>query len=302
MLTGAIRGSRTYVHRYSSDVPVYFDFLFAQGNFQGRHNMTPTAISQIIEQVVNSGLTVLFEYIMFNYAASRKSATAIYFLNYVWKLSSSSQVKYAYIAAGSAAGTVIAALSSAAFLCVVFFVFNRGRRQQEIRHQVYDGPVIETSYIYKQILRFSIPALISCVATSAIDLIDTGTCIRLMIKGGLSNLTAQALFGIYSTKYQRLMTLATMFVAPLVTAMIPALASALAKHNVRYFRYKIRESYKLIYIVVIPIVAGLTFLAQPIITVIYWKTNSGALMIILGTWTALLLAVQAIQSGILVSP
>jgi stage V sporulation protein B len=256
-----------------------------RGYFQGRHNMTPTAISQIVEQIFNSVLTVVFEMLLFNYAKHLKASTSVI---------------ASYTAAGSAAATALAALCSALFLCYIFFVAFRRQRRYEIRHQEYDGPVIETSYIYKLILKFSIPALISCVAASAIDLIDTKSCVGLLIHN-FGKVGAQALSGIYSTKYQRLMTLATMFVAPLVTAMIPTLASALANHNHRYFRYKIRESYKLIFIVVMPVVAGLSFLANPIITVMFLRNNQGALMIILGTWTALLMAAQSIQSGILIS-
>jgi len=257
-----------------------------RGYFQGRHNMTPTAISQIVEQIFNSVLTVVFEILMFNYAKNLKA---------------SDSVRASFTAAGSAAATALAAMCSALFLCYIFFVVFRRQRRHEIQHQEYDGPIVETSYIYKLILKFSIPALISCVAASAIDLIDTRSCVSLLMKGGYLYSEATSLWGIYATKYQRLMTLATMFVAPLVTAMIPSLASALANHNHRYFRYKIRESYKLIFIVVMPVVAGLSFLANPIITVMFLRDNQGALMIILGTWTALLMAAQAIQSGILIS-
>jgi stage V sporulation protein B len=260
-----------------------------RGYFQGRRNMTPTAVSQIIEQIINSALTVAFEVLMYNYAVGIKAKP-----NVIDK----------YVAAGSAAATALAALGSALFLCFVFFVVFRRQRRHEIKHQVYDGPVVETSYIYRQILKFAIPALISCVAVSAIDLIDTKSCIGLMMQGGIAKDGvdgAEWLFGIYSTKYQRLMTLATMFVAPLVTAMIPALATSLANNNHRYFRYKIRESYKLIYIVVMPVIAGLTFLAHPIITVMFTRMNEGSLMVVLGTWTALLMAAQSIQSGILIA-
>ena len=257
-----------------------------RGYFQGRHNMTPTAISQIVEQIFNSVATVVFEMLMYNYAV---------------RLKPDKSLVETYTAAGSAAATALAALCSATFLCYMFFVVFRRQRRYEIRHQEYDGPEVETRYIYRQIIRFSVPALISCVATSAIDLIDTRSCVSLMTKGGFNLAQANALWGIYSTKYQRLMTLATMFVAPLVTAMIPALASALAKHNHRYFRYKIRESYKLIYIVVMPVVAGLSFLAKPIISVMFLRDNSGAGMIVAGSCIALLMAAQSIQSGVLIS-
>ncbi|MPN00776.1 hypothetical protein SDC9_147974 [bioreactor metagenome] len=121
------------------------------------------------------------------------------------------------------------------------------------------------------------------------------------MNGGFTSAQAYALFGIYSTKYQRLMTLATLFAAPLVTSMIPSLAAAKARSDSRQFMQIIQEVYRLNYIVDMPIIAGLTFLAKPILTFIFVYQNSGSLMIIIGTWTALLMTAQAIQSGLLIA-
>jgi stage V sporulation protein B len=256
-----------------------------RGYFQGRHNMTPTAVSQIIEQIVNSVFTVALEALLFKYAM---------------RLSRGHEEVNSFTAAGSSAATALAALASAMFLLYVYRK-TRAQRKHEIRHQSYDGPTIQTSFVYRELLAFSIPALISGISTSAINLIDSTTCIDLLCKAGMSIKAANSLFGIYSTKYQRLLTLATMFIAPLVTAMIPALSSALANDNGKYYRYKIRESYKLIYIVIMPVIAGITFLATPIITLVFPSDTDGGLVVIYGTWIAVLMAVQSIQNGILMT-
>lgn len=256
-----------------------------RGYFQGRHNMTPTAVSQVIEQIINSVFTVALEALLYKYAVS---------------LSRGQETVNSFTAAGSSAATALAALASALFL---MYVYNsmRTQRKHEIRHQQYDGPTIQTSFVYKELIAFSVPALISGISTSAINLIDSTTCIDLLCKAGMNIKAANSLFGIYSTKYQRLLTLATMFIAPLVTAMIPALSGALANDNEKYFRYKIRESYKLIYIVIMPVIAGITFLATPIITLVFPSDTDGGLVVVYGTWIALLMAVQSIQNGVLMT-
>ena len=254
-----------------------------RGYFQGRHNMTPTAVSQIVEQIINSVLTAVLEILFFNVAmkAGRNTVT--------------------YTAAGSALATVLAAAGSALFLSFLFVVvYGRGRKL-EIRTQKYDGPTLAGSSIYRQLLRYSIPALISCLAASATDIIDTRTCVPLLMAGHHTQLEAYALFGIYSTKYQRLMTLPVMFAAPLVTAMVPSLSAALARRDFKAFRRQVREGYKINYLVVMPIVAGLTVLAKPILTVIFAAQNNGALLIMLWTWTAIFVTLQTLQSGILVA-
>lgn len=254
-----------------------------RGYFQGRHYMTPTAVSQIIEQIINSVLTAVLEILFFHYAENL------------------GRDKISYTAAGSAVATALAAVGSSAFLAIMFLIVTRRQRLREYKHQEYDGPTVTSLTVYRQILRFSIPAVISCIASSATDIIDTKTCIPLLLSGHYSSAQAYALFGIYSTKYQRLLTLPVLFVSPLVTAIIPSLAAARARKDTKQFRKQVREGFKINYIVVMPIVAGLTFLAKPILSVIFTTQNEGALMIILGTWIALLITMQTLQSGILVA-
>ncbi|MBP1737422.1 MAG: polysaccharide biosynthesis protein [Oscillospiraceae bacterium] len=264
-------------------------FLFSslscamRGYFQGRRNMTPTAISQIIEQIINSLCTVLFEVLFFRYAQSVGEDTIT------------------YTAIGSAAATVTAAAGSAAFLAVMYFVVFRRQRRVEQSKQTYHGPGVTYSDVFRRMLTFSIPAIIGCIATSAGDIIDTKSCIPLLMRNHLTSDEAYALFGIYSTKYQRLLTLPCLFAAPLVASMIPSLSAALSRRDSKYFRHKIREGYQLNYIVVMPIAMGLTFLAQPILTLIFTTQNAGAPVVISGIWMTLLISAYSIQSGVLIS-
>ena len=255
-----------------------------RGYYQGRQNMLPTAFSQIIEQVLNTIFTVVFVYMMFNIGKA-KSADAI-----------------AYAAAGSSLGTVIGAMAAAFFLLYLFFVVFKKQRHSEYKHQLYSGPELETKYIYLQMLKYAVPAIISTIAACAIDQIDNITFTRLLEQG--ANYThdqANSMYGIYSYQYQRLFTLAIAFTTPLVTAMIPAISSAFSVDNLKLFKHRVHDNYKLIYIIMLPCIAGLTFLAKPIITVVFVHNNSGEGLVILGTWTAIFMAISYIQSGILIA-
>ncbi len=260
-------------------------FLFASVGcslrryFQGKQDMVPTAISQVVEQIINSFFTALLEILFFRYAVQANKDTVT------------------YTAAGSAAATVIAAAGSVAFLAFMYFIVYRRQREREYSQQKYEGPSLKSGFVFKQILMFTIPAIISCIATSAADIIDTKSCIPLLLKGGYLASQAYSLFGIYSTKYQRLLTLPVIFVTPLVTAMMPSLSAAKSRGDYEYFKYGVNEAYRLNFIIVMPIVAGLSFLAKQILTVIFATQNAGSLMIILGTWMALLATIQALQSG-----
>ena len=112
---------------------------------------------------------------------------------------------------------------------------------------------------------------------------------------------AYSLFGIYSTKYQRLLTLPILFATPLITAMIPSLSAAISRGDYDSFAHKVREAFRLNFIVVLPLAAAISFLSKPIITVIFLSQNSGSILVSVGIWIAILATVQTIQTGVLIS-
>ncbi len=258
-----------------------------RGYFQGRQNMTPTAVSQVIEQVLNSFLTVTFIKLFFDYAA---------------RIQADSQ---AYAAAGSALATVVAAAGSAAFLLFLFTADSRRQRLSGLRPAASGqhgqaGP--STGEIYRRLLVFTVPAVISAIAASGIDLIDVKSTTQMLQVAGFSPDQASALFGIYSTKYQKLFAIAAItFSTPLATSMIPALSAALAQGNRKLFLHKVREGYRLIFLTVMPIIAGFSFLAQPVLTLVFFRQNAGAPLLVFGMWFAVLNTIQVVQSGILIA-
>ena len=264
-------------------------FLFSSiscvmhGYFQGRHNMIPTALAQVVEQVFNATLTVLLEIVLFHYAV-RIHGNVV-----------------AYTAAGSAIATVLAVAASAVFLSILFFLDRHRQGKTEALLQTYRGPAVKAGSTYMQILKFILPALMTVVASAAIDMIDTRSCIPMLLSGGYTKLEAYSLFGIYSTKYQRLLTLPILFATPLITAIIPALSAAHATNDYHAFTRKIREAFRMNFIVVLPITAAISFLAQPMLTLIFLSQNNGAVLVSLGIWTALLSTMQIVQTGVLIS-
>jgi len=256
-----------------------------RGYYQGRRDMRPTAVSQVVEQLLNSILTVVFVKLLFDYAMRVRPDAVL-----------------SFAAAGSALGTVIGAAGSTGFLLYMYLIKNRKQRQFEYNLQTKSGEGQSAGQIYRRILFFAIPAVISAAAACAIDMIDIKSCTQMLQAGGFDAAAAKELFGIYSVQYQKLFALAAItFAAPLVTSMIPALSSSLAEGDKKYFQYKVNESYRLIFITVMPIIAGLSFLSKPILTLIFGYNNKGSGLITIGIWIAVLSTVQIVQSGILMS-
>jgi stage V sporulation protein B len=243
-----------------------------RGFFQGRRNMMPTALSQIIEQILNSVLTVVFAGLLIGYGLK-------------------------YGAAGTTVGTSVGALGAALFL-IYIFSSSRKQRKHEIIQSQYKGTQLTDGEIFKEIIKYSLPALLSTVAFSASNLIDLNTCVNRLNVAGVKDAISQ--WGIYSNQYLRMFTLAVAFVTAICTAIIPAISAAHVNNDVKMLRSKIRDCYKAIFIITIPSIAGLTFLAQPILTMVFFKNNQGADFIMLGTWTAIFLVIMNVQMAILI--
>ena len=191
---------------------------------------------------------------------------------------------------------------AAAFLAFIFFGLTSKQRKREIARQKDTCRELSTAEVYKEIFHYSLPAILSTIATSAPSLIDSNQCIRRLMVAGFSNIRANELYGIYSYQYQRLFTLAIAFSTALVTAMVPAVSSALAVKDYRLVKHKISESYKAIYIITVPSIAGISFLAQPIISLIWFDMDAGgADLVAFGTWTAILMTIQYVQTSILIA-
>lgn len=248
-----------------------------RGFYQGRRNMMPTAVSQIIEQLLNSVLTVVFAGLLVKYGLI-------------------------YGAAGTTVGTSVGALGAAIFL-IYLFKSSSKQRKYEIKISQYNGPQLTDGDIYKEIVKYSIPALLGTIAFSASSIIDGLTSVGRLLVAGYSlngNNGANALWGIYSNQYQRMFTLAVAFVTAISTAIIPAISAAHATNDIKMLRSKIRDCYKAIFFITVPSIAGLTFLAHPILTMVFLKNNQGSDLIIFGTWIAIFLVIMNVQMAILI--
>lgn len=259
-----------------------------RGYFQGRRNMAPTAVSQIVEQFFNSLCTVLFVYIFYTYTGNLVNG----------KILLSQKITNA--AAGSAVGTIAGAVAAT---CVLLYLYRMTRRQRRLeeKNQPFKGPQLSNRYIIHEILRYSFPAIIASIATSAPDILDIGTTIRRLQAAGFSAAAAKNLNGIYTYPFQRTLSLATFVATALMTAIIPAVSKACSLDNKKQLKHSITSGYKALFIFMVPCLTGLTLLAQPIISCIFFSMKQGgANFLTAWSWSNIFFGIITIQSAILI--
>ncbi len=245
-----------------------------RGYFQGRLNMIPTGVSQVVEQCINSILTVVFAAIFIKYGIEKA-------------------------AAGTTIGTSAGALGAAVFLAIVFRL-NKGKISKEIESSHYTGNIISYKEIAKQIITYSLPAVLGIIAMNLSGIIDLYLCSQRLAAAGFDSIKATELYGILTSQYQKLINMPLAAISALPAALIPALGSVMALKDTVQLERKINESLRMCLIIALPAAVGLAVLAKPIITLVFLNNNQGSDLMQIGSWFIIINSVVFVQNAILI--
>ena len=210
-----------------------------RGYTQGRGNMVPTAVSQVLEATFKLvvGLTLAWYVLHQLHAKVEIGAAAAIF--------------------GVTVGSAVAVL----FLAV-WLLRNRTHTRSE---DVPDAP----GKIFKRILLIGVPITLGSSVMSIITLVDqTIVMARLQDALGLSEKIAASLYGQY-TFGMTLFNLPATFVYPVTISLIPAVSAALMRKNQLQANRIISSSFRLIVMLALPAGIGLSVLAGPILQLLY---------------------------------
>ena len=240
-----------------------------RGYFQGRSNMTPTAISQVLEQIINTVLTLVFAALLIRHSLEAACA-------------------------GGTIGTSIGALFSAAFL---IFFYERSKRSRRANDKQNKEAV---RYTYRQlvdrILKYSVPITICVGMQYAGNLVDLWNTKSRLLAAGFDDTYASQLYS-FLHKYQQLMNAPIALITALAATIIPAISAAAAKGDGEQVKNKINYAFRLCFLVAMPSAAGLGILSRSIFQMLRYGGGYGLMMF--GSLILVLSAVVQIQTAVL---
>lgn len=218
-----------------------------RGYFQGSGNMVPTAISQIIEQILNAIISVLAASILF-----RRGETA----NLVY---SDQEYSYAFGAAGGAMGTGAGALAALFFFILLYLsqrnYFRRKVRKDRGRVESYMG----ISFLLGATM---LPILLSSTVYNISSVIDDYLFGNIMSKlGEAKQIVSQ--WGVFG-EYHILFNIPVALANALSSSLIPSLTRAVEEHDRKNVVSRVRYSIRFTMLIAIPSAIGLCVLAEPI--------------------------------------
>ncbi len=256
-----------------------------RGYFQGLGTMTPTAISQIVEQIILVITSLLFANIAFNKGALYDT------------LMMSENYGPAQGAAGATLGCGFGALAGLIFLVVVYTA-SKGNMRSAIRKDTTRANEDYTS-IFRVLLMTVIPVIISSVAYNVCGVLDQSIYNHYMLAEGLEDLKTFN-WGVYSGKYKVLTNLPIALASAMCSAIVPSLAASFANNDIAGARGKVSSAIRATMMVTIPSAVGLAVLGKPIVDMLFsGEVDLAGQMLLFGTLSIIFYALSTLGNGIL---
>ena len=272
-----IRDPRAHLSIVALSPTIFFvTFLAAsRGYLQGWQRMTPTAVSQIIEQIFRVIVMI---------------ALADLFL----------PMGLEYAAAGASLGALAGAVTG---LIVLVYFHIKLNRDIEKTYGVDLKPAPETAHesrlsIIKRIFKLALPVSAASIMLPVVSNLDLMIVPQRLEVAGYSVRQATELFGYLTGMAVPLINLATILTASLAVSIVPAISEARAlKDTARIFR-QTAAAVRISNFVCFPAFVIMFFLATPIASLIYNAPGAGPAVMISAV-SIILLGLHQVSTGVL---
>lgn len=237
-----------------------------RGYFQGLQHMIPTAVSQILEQLV--------KIVPGFFIASR-------FMRYGAQ----------WGAAGAMWGV---ALSEAVALLYLMAVYAAKRHKEEDagagddrRTKSRIHPPEPLGRIAGNLLRLALPMMAGAIFLPLASLADASIVVNRLTDLGYAKGATQALYGILAGMVNVLVNVPSVLSLSICTSLIPAVAESNERGDFRAVERKSRLGVKIALLVALPSAVGLAVLSRPILDLLYGPTLTSAQLAVGGDLLAL---------------
>ena len=240
-----IRDARAYYSIIALAPAVFFVTFLAsfRGYLQGWQIMTPTATSEVVEQLVRVITMLVFADLFMPYGL-------------------------AYAAGGASMGAGAGAFC-ALLVLMWFYRCLKRRLHEEIEAQDDSIPEESAGHIIKRLLKLALPVSLTSLMLPIGANLDLLIVPQRLEAAGFDVRHATELFGYLTGMAVPLVNLATIFTAAMTISLVPSISESKALKRFDAIRDKIRLAFRVAMIITFPCFMGLFFLAEKVATLIY---------------------------------
>ncbi|MBR2216398.1 MAG: polysaccharide biosynthesis protein, partial [Selenomonadaceae bacterium] len=272
-----IRDARAYMSMVVLAPTVFFVTFLAssRGYLQGWQRMTPTAVSQIVEQIFRVITMILLAYLLLP-----------------WGLD--------YAAAGASLGALAGAVTG--LIVLVYFHIKLERDiERDYGRELKPAPGAESESagkIIRRIFTLSLPVSAASIMLPVVSNLDLMIVPQRLEVAGYSVNQATELFGYLNGMAVPLVNLATILTASMAMSIVPAISEARALRQTQRVYSQTAASVRISNFVCFPAFVVVFFLATPISTLIYNAPGAGPAVMISAV-SIILLGLHQVSTGVL---
>lgn len=246
-----------------------------KGYLQGHKIMTPSSVSQLIEQVVRIGIMLLGSYLIYKvFNGTLTLAVGVSLL-----------------------GAFFGALVADIYLIIKI------KHNKNVLHldKEYKKDAITNKEIIKKIASYSIPIIIINLITNVYSSTDMILVSRTIQHLGYSANDVEFITSSISTWCPKISMIINSIVLGMTMSLIPNIVSSYVSKDYENVNLKINKALQLILYTSIPMTVGISILAKPIWTIFYNTNPYGSLILSINIFTALLVNINISTSTMLQS-
>lgn len=228
---------------------IFFSGLMAvfRGYFQGYQWMTPTAVSQVVEQVFRVTFVLILAFILFPRGLE-------------------------YAAAGATFGAVIGGVAGLIILGCFYLRF-RGEQKKDRRVLAYSQD--SSLALGVEVVKLAIPISFGAVVVPLVQMLDAVIVPSRLMASGYSTAQATELYGQLSGMASVLINLPTIFTIAIATSLVPAISEVMARKDWVSLRERINYGNRAAMLIALPSAVGLYILAHQITDLLFGSPEAG---------------------------
>ncbi|MGM0752708.1 MAG: putative polysaccharide biosynthesis protein [Bacillota bacterium] len=245
-----------------------------RGFFQGHQSMGPTAVSQVIEQIVRIVFLLGGIYVVLN------------------------------IMDGSVT-TAIAVATFAAFVgglaslgALIWYWFKRKPHLDELLEEDRGQEEISLRSMYKEIIAYSIPFIFVGLANPLFQLVDQITFNTAMADIGNAKISDHA-FAVLNFYTHKLVIIPVSLATAFSMTLIPLITTSYTSGDRKTMRRNIDQTFQILLFLTVPAALGIALLAEPTYTMFYHSDELGTSILRSYAPVAILFALFAVTAAIL---
>lgn len=251
-----IRDPRAYYAILALTPAIFFVTILSsyRGYFQGLQMMVPSAISQIVEQLLRVVTMIVLAYMLLPKGIEYAAAGATF---------------------GAAPGAVFGLL-----VLLYFYYRKRSYFKEQIEMQTVVGSESSGRIIYR-IIQLAIPVSLASIMVPIVANIDLLVVPARLEVAGYTTEQATELYGYLTGMAVSLINLPTILAASLAASLVPAISEAYTLGNRATIVNRTATAMRLTVLICFPSFVGMWLLATPISQMLYGTPNAGTSIAIL---------------------